>query len=455
MKHEDDYGNALTGLSTSKDKSFFSIWTEAPKLSDELVSSVYEQDAIAARIVDRLVDDATREGFTIKGEDESFDFASIQSELEDLDAINAVADAWRWARLYGGALLVPVVNDGGKMDKPLNLDTARKLSSLQVLESPYVTPSAFNPGMGARAFRRPDFYDVTLPFSANKDRRIHRSRTIRFDGVRVAPTRMIQNSGWGPSILQRVWREVDQLGSVMAYARSIMHDLSVQTLKIDGFREKLAGSAQDKAEVRQMLESIRMAIDNLHVLALDSLDDYVEVSRTVGGLEALLEKFVDALVRATDMPRTILLGEQPSGLNANGDSEIRSWFDFVASQQRLILTPVITRVLEIIFATRRNRGEAVPEEWTVEFSPLWQPTQMERAETSLKSAQANSLYFTMGVKSSDEIRAELISSGELSPLESEREPTAPPEPEEGVPDVPDVPDDQEELEGLEGGELED
>lgn len=438
----DSYANALTGLAGPVDKSAYGFFLERPYLQTEVLSAMYEQDAIAARVVDRLVDDATREGFMLTGENTAFDFASVQSELEDLDALAAVGDAWRWARLYGGALLVMVVNDGRRMDEPLSLANATKLSSLQVIEQQYVVPGGFNPGMGARAFRSPEYYEITLPFgSSEKLRRIHRSRVVRFDGMRVAPTRMIEKNGWGPSVLDRVHTELEQLGQVMGYARAVMHDISLQVYKLSGLREQLCGSEQSQQEMRAVMETIRMSVDNLHVLALDSEDDFVEINRSVAGLNDLIERFIDGLVRATDMPRTILLGEQPSGLNANGDSEIRAWFDFVHSQQRLVLMPVITKVLDVLFAVRRNRGEDVPTEWTVKFNPLWQPTAEEQAKTQLAQAQADQILIMNGVTSPDEVRARMVSEGKLSTLEApdeegeleEFEPVEEPVPADDVP----------------------
>ena len=443
IPHADAFANALTALATAKDKSSYGLFIERPDLDLDTLNGIYEQDAIAARVVDRLVDDGTREGFTVTGEDEAFDFASIQSQLEDLDAVNAVADAWRWSRLYGGALLVMVVNDGRKMHQPLNLKTATKLASLQVLESPFVSPSGFNPGLGARAFRRPELYDITVPFGSDKNdaRQIHRSRVIRFDGVRVAPTRMIQNNGWGPSVLDRVYTEISSLGEVMGYARAIMHDISIQVYKLQGMREQLCGDARSQAEIRAVMETIRMSVDNLHVLALDAEDDFIEVNRNVSGLKDLIEKFIDALVRATNMPRTVLLGESPSGLNASGDNEIRSWFDFVASQQRLTLTPVVTRLLEVIFAIRSNKGEQVPDEFSVEYNPLWQPTQQERADTYLKMSQGDQIYMLNSVQSPDEVRARLISEGFLAPLDAPDDVGLLEDPEEEEPESGNDPDD--------------
>jgi phage-related protein (TIGR01555 family) len=170
--------------------------------------------------------------------------------------------------------------------------------------------------------------------------------------------------------------------------------------------------------MRAVMETIRMSVDNLHVLALDTADDFVEVNRSVAGLKELIDKFVDALVRATPYTRGVLLGESPGGLNANGESETRTYLDWVASQQKVQLTPVLNELLTVLFAVRGNRGEIVPDEWTVNFHPLWQPTAQESADTFLKKAQASQILALNDVISSDEWREALISEGLIIPGDS-------------------------------------
>lgn len=408
----DAYSNAITGIGTDRDKSSGGGFLRRPELGPTILNAVYEQDAIAARIVDRLPDDATREDFLLTGTDENVDFEQTKSMLDDVNGVQKVSDAWRWSRLYGGSILFMNVNDGLKMDEPLDLKKASKLSSLQVIESPFILPSGFNPGLGARAFRNPEFYDVIVPFGRGANvRKIHRSRVIRFDGVRVPPTRMIQKNGWGPSVLDRVFTEVSQLGEVMGYSRNIVHDISLMVLKLEGLRDMLTGTDKEQQEARAILESLKYNADNLHLLALDAKDDYVEVARTVTGLKDLIEKFVDALVRATDMPRTVILGEQPSGLDATADAEIRAWYDFVAAQQKQVLTPALNRLLEVLFAIQANSDQKVPDEWVVDYAPLWQPSMKEQAETYERFSKGDSLYLLEGVLSVEQVQAALIQRG--------------------------------------------
>jgi len=412
----DSYANAVTQLGTLGDKSSYGGFVRRRRLEFEELSDMYEQDALAARIVDRLPDDATREGFDIVGADETFDYASLESELDDLDALNTLGDAWRWARLYGGSVVVMNVHDGLPLDERLNLKAARKLSSLHVIECPYLIPEEYDPGLGSRGFRNPKFYNVSVPFGSGAARRVHRSRVLRFDGTRASPSRVIENNGWAPGIVQRVAEQLSQLGEVMGYSRNIMHELSVVVLNINGLRQQLAGSSQDKAQMQRVFEMLKWTMDNLHMAVVDSNDSFSERTRTVAGLEALINKFVDALVRATDMPRTVLLGEQPSGLNASADSEIRSWYDSVSSQQRRTLMPPLNKLLTILFRIRRNQGEAVPDEWSINFRPLWAPTEAEQATTLLNRAQAEQIYLLNNVLSTEEVRQRLLADSMFEPV---------------------------------------
>ncbi|MEE9546265.1 MAG: DUF1073 domain-containing protein, partial [Hyphomicrobium sp.] len=413
----DDYANAVTGLGGPPDKSQGTFFQAQPRLQAQELHLWYEQDALAARLIDRLPDDATREGFTLTGEDESFNWNSVMSELEDLDALNAVADGCRWARLVGGALIVLAVNDGRKFEEPLDLANARGIAGIQVVESTFVQPDEYDRGLGSRAFQLPKHYVISMS-EGGKSRRIHRSRVIRIDGMKISAAQRINRGGWGPSILQRVATQLRQLGEVMGYSRSIAHNISVPVMKFKGLRTALCGDTKTMSQTERMFEAIRFTMDNLHILALDREDEVGEAKRDVSGLEKLIEKFVDGLVRSTDMPRTILLGEQPGGLGSSSDSEIRAWYDHVHAKQRQVLTPIINRILEILLAIRSNRQEVVPYQWTVEWGQLWQPTAEEIGRTRLSTAQADQIYYSIGAMSVSEIRTRLEADGEIGDAEA-------------------------------------
>ncbi len=436
VSRADGFANFLTKLGTSGDKSSYTGFLRGRRLMCEELEAVYEEDPLAKRIVDRLVDDGTREGFFLTGTDEAVDFSELLSDFENLDALKKVATAWRWARLYGGSILLVNVNDGLPMNEPMDLDSATKILSMHPIACPHIHVPVFDPALGSAAFMEPEFYEATVPVGVEAEgegsesrgiqagstsrgaKRIHKSRVVRFDGNLVPPSRLIKNGGWGPSVIDGAWSALKKLGTVMGYAENVMHEISVMKMAIKGFRDMACGTDKDQTDLRTMMETIKWANDTLHMMVTDAEDEYGEVSRSVAGLDALIERFVDGVVRATDMPRTVLLGEQPGGLNANGDSEIRAWFDFVSAQQGLQLQSPLNQLLHIYFATLANSDAKVPDEWTINFNPLWQPTRKESAETLKTMAESASILIELGVVSADEVREQLISAGLIEALEA-------------------------------------
>jgi phage-related protein (TIGR01555 family) len=402
----DGYANLVTGVSTEWDKPGQSYYSPERTLSVTELGLQYETDSLASRVVDRLVDDATRCTWRVRSKADGYDWASVQSELEDRGALRHCGDAWRWARLYGGALAVLAVNDGQPYGMPLDLARARDFTGISVIDSTCVIPDGFNPGLGSTAFSQPKSYTITVPYSAGGPRQVHPSRVIRFDGIRVPSSRMIANGGWGPSLLQRVHKDLRRLGTALGYAEALLQEISVMVLRIPGLREMLC-SAGGESDVKQMLSNLRWSIDALHILAIEGGsqgDDFHEVQRSVNGVSTLIDRFVDAVVRATGMPRVILLGEQPGGLNADAKGETRAWYDYVESQQKQVLAPALNRLIEVALAIRARRGESVPSEWTIEFESLVTESRETAAATLATWADAHAVLIDKGIETPAEAR---------------------------------------------------
>ena len=423
----DDYANFLSGLAGPPDKSSYTFFERQPMLQRAEIEALYEQDAIAARIVDRVVDDSFRTRWNITGTDIPVENAELESVLEDLKVNQCLAQAWREAREYGGALVILSVADGKSMDQPLDLSEARYISALNVVPSPLLLPDGWG-NNSIFPFSNPEYYNFLLdvpPVSGagpreRKVHRIHKTRVIRFDSFQLSPYRMINYNGWAPSVLQRVYRELTQLGEAVGYGRAILHDISVEVMKFEGLREQLCGGPNAREGITQMVEQMRMMKDNLHILALDANDDIEERRRTVTGISELLEQFISALVRATDMPRTVLLGEQPGGQNASADSEIRSWYDHVDAVRKKTVNPAINRILEIYYSCQRNLGLDAPDKWVIEWEPLWAPSQEELLAMAKTESETLVSYMTSGVLTREEIRAKLLSQGYFDAIEVEK-----------------------------------
>jgi hypothetical protein len=244
---------------------------------------------------------------------------------------------------------------------------------------------------------------------------IHPSRVIRFDGCRVPAAMLVNNGGWAPSVLQRCKKQLEAYGSVYGYAQNILHDISVMLVKLEGFNAMLLGDS-GTSNAREILRQLRWGIDNLNLFVIDKGSDYQEIKRSVEGLEKLILAFERDLVGASGMSRLILTGEQASGLGASSSDEIRSWYADVAVQQKWIVTPALNRLLEVIFAIRRNAGEQVPTEWTIRYEALWTPEPKARAEIAEIWVRTINEAQTGGLMDGDEGYALLVRNGVLEDL---------------------------------------
>jgi phage-related protein (TIGR01555 family) len=414
---DDSYMNFATGLGMpGTDKTLNTFYLRERLLQPTELQNMYTSNAYATRIVDRLVDDATRVDWYLTGTDKKFDWTSVKSQVDDLGGLSAIGDAWRWSRLFGGGLAVMPIDDGQHFSKPLDLNAAVRVRPLTTLDSTTTMVLGYMASLGSVAWSEPTGYQVIAPVKGMSGfATIHPSRVIRFDGCRVPAAMLVNNGGWAPSVLQRCKKQLEAYGSVYGYAQNILHDISVMLVKLEGFNAMLLGDS-GTSNAREILRQLRWGIDNLNLFVIDKGSDYQEIKRSVEGLEKLILAFERDLVGASGMSRLILTGEQASGLGASSSDEIRSWYADVAVQQKWIVTPALNRLLEVIFAIRRNAGEQVPTEWTIRFEALWTPEPKARAEIAEIWVRTINEAQTGGLMDGDEGYALLVRNGVLEDL---------------------------------------
>src|SRR4029079_1846551 len=100
------------------------------------LSTSYATGGLYAAIVDRPADTAVKAGVCIEGDIDS----GIQNELDRLHVMAHLADGFRWARLTGAAVLLLIVEDGGRLSEPLNIAALRHIEEIKVFDATEITP---------------------------------------------------------------------------------------------------------------------------------------------------------------------------------------------------------------------------------------------------------------------------------------------------------------------------
>lgn len=416
----DGYINTVVGHGDRRRDPYESYRFQGYQMSDSACDSMFTYNAIAQKIIKSPADEAVRTGFTLKNGDAVIpETSALLSALETLRWQEMFSTAVCWDRLYGGALMVLILDDGSTdLTLPVNENSIRGIESIAVYDKRSVAfRSTYQDGPKTG---EPEVYTVMNSYGGSFD--IHESRCLRFTGGLISDWKRRQRDGWGGKVLEQMREEMGNYKNSMSRALQILSRMSQGILKLDGLSSLLQSDAGEMV-VRRRLQTIDMARDLLNTIAIDSEDEYDVKNLSLAGIKDLVEEFEVSLSAASGIPMTVLFGRSPAGLNSTGKSDLENYYNMVERIRQRTIRPHLQHLIDIM-----DRGGQVklPQQYTLVFDPLWNPTEKEMAETrqlkadalSKMSAGCSALY-QMGAIDPGEVRAQLAASGEWKLKEPE------------------------------------
>lgn len=370
--------NLVANLGTERDKASGSVYAPV-MLTDQDLSNAYRGAWLPRKIVDIPPLDATRRWRGWQATKDQIE--KIEAEEKRLDLRRKVKQALTRARLFGGSAIF--IGTGERdTSGPLNPERIGKggIKYLTVLSKRKLAAGDIEQDPQSELFEKPKWY--TLSGSQLK---IHPSRLIIFIGAELPDPEadMVADYGWGDSVLQAVFDAIKQSDGTNANVASLVYEAKVDVIKIPDFMQQL----QDPAFEKQVLERIRLAAMAKGIngtLLLDAAEDYDSKQASFGGLPDVIDRFLQAVSGAADIPATRLIGQAPSGLSATGESDLRNYYDRIQAMQELDITPALSVADEcLIRSALGGRDKKIHYVW----NPLWQPTATQQSENSKRAAE--------------------------------------------------------------------
>jgi hypothetical protein len=252
--------------------------------------------------------------------------------------------------------------------------------------------------------------------------RIHETRLVIFQGLEVVKGQVVAHVGWGDSIFNRIYKVMRDFIMAHEAAATLLGDFSQAIYKIKGLAELIARNQDEAVVARARL--VDMMRSTIRAILIDSEEDFERKSTDVSGLPDVLDRLALLVAAACDMPVTVLMGQQPAGLNATGESDIRNWYDHLAGEQEDKIRDGLEKITRCIFkAGDGPTGGEEPESWSVKFLPLWTMTDAEQADLRSKVATADAAYVTAGVLLPEEVAESRFGGDEWS-METQLDDTA-------------------------------
>lgn len=346
-----------------------------------LLEWIHRGSWIGGVAVDVVAQDMTREGVDFLGDLDPADAEKIDELATGLQLWPNLSDCVAWSRLYGGSLLVPLL-DGQAMDKPLRVETVAKdqLKGFLVLDRWQVIPSLenlvteFGPDYG-----KPMFYTVTGDAPGLRGKRIHHSRCLRLEGVHLPYWQAVIENLWGISVYERLYDRMTAFDSATTGAAQLVYRAWLRNLKVKRLREIAAGNTKAMEGLVKYVGMMRRFQSIEGITLIDGEDDYGETGAAASftGLAEALVQFGQQLSGALQIPLVRLFGQSPAGLNSTGESDLRMYYDGIHQQQERWMRVPLTRIYRCLAA---SAGVKLPDGFKLEFKPLWQLTDKEESE---------------------------------------------------------------------------
>jgi len=423
----DGYVNVMNRYGTEKDTTEHYKFEQEPAIPDEYLSSYYEGNGLFAKIIDAPSEEAIKHGFTLGLSDQKIeDFYT--SALDELDWEETAMTALKWARLFGGSIVVMLVNDGRGLEEPLDWKNVKSIDDLRVYDRSVIvedtsTMFSYNPDdpFRTRASRlgMPEYYDI---YSKYGNFRVHDSRCLVFqNGILPENTSNSAYQLWGIPEYIRINRAIRDAEVAHGSAVKLL-DRSVQSVyKMANLAAELATQDGEQRVLRR-LQAIDMARGLLNSITIDADgEDYDFKTFNFAGVSDVIDSTCNLLSALTNIPQTILFGRSPAGMNSTGKSDLENWYNYVERIQRRMVRKNLRYLLSVIFQAGVACGEIdeVPA-LNVKFNSLWSLSESEEAE--LEQTKANiqqirastaQIYMETQVIDPSEVRKKLAASEEF------------------------------------------
>lgn len=361
---EDGYVNLLNKYGTKQDNSEAYKFEREPVIPDMQLTGLYEGNGLFSKIIDTPAEEALKHGFDLNLKSDELN-AFVEDALDDLEWEEKAATAIKWARLYGGALIVMLIDDGRGLEEPVDWEHIRSIDELRVYERSIVQPdyaSLYQQDYGGKSvgnrvskFGQPEYYYVSSIYGSFK---VHESRCLVFrNGVLPEQTSNATYLFWGMPEYVRIRRALRE--TVTAHTDSVkLLERSVQAIYSMKGLASLLTTDDGENQVLKRLQLVDTSRGLLNSIAIDSEGEQYDFKTfQFSGVKDVIDATCNMLSALTNIPQTILFGRSPAGMNATGDSDFESYYNFVEKIQRLMLKRNLRTLLDVVFRAGIASGD--------------------------------------------------------------------------------------------------
>lgn len=373
-----------------------------------LFTSLYRSSWIVRKIVDVFPSDMVKNWIKFNSSLDPEKISKINSVIRKTKTKEKIKEGLRWARLYGGAAGLILIDGDEDLSEPLDYDTIMldDYKGLLIFDrwNGIYPDIELEDDISDEEYGYPKYYSISLSeansnlmLSYNKQDlvKVHHSRIVRFNGRDLPLWERQAEMFWGESEIEIVFEELKKRDNTSANIASLIFLANIRVLKMNDLGQLLGASTQKAQEnLYKVLQAQNQLMSNMGIYVMDKDDDFGSEQYSFGGLNDIYESFMLDIAGACEMPVTKLFGREPTGFNSTGESDLIQYYDTLEEKQETYLQPIIDKLLPIIFMSTLG---AIPEDLDWEFNPCMNVNSKDIADLAQSMASPIFEAFNAGL----------------------------------------------------------
>lgn len=349
---------------------------------------LYRNNWIAKAIIDKPANEMLKNGFELQSQSDPDRLEDIQQVWRRTKTKEKFLQCVKWARLYGGCLLIPLIENQPDMSEPLDFDTIMPDSykgCFLVDRWSGVSPSVeYIDDIEDPDFGKPKYYTVSSD-SIKTSIKIHHSRVIKMIGRPLPYWEETAEDYWGASELEHTFEELKKRDNTSSNISFLIFLANIRVFKMANLGQMLSIGDQEAAQrVYNTMVTMNRLMSNTGTMVMDNEDSLEQHSFSgFEGLNNIYESFMLDISGAAEIPVDKLFGRSPAGFN-NGAETLQNYYDSIQEKQESDIKPALEKLIKII--TMSTLGK-IPDDLEVIFNPVRRPADMEKADLAYKMWQ--------------------------------------------------------------------
>lgn len=348
---------------------------------------LFRNNWIAKTIIEKPANEMLKNGFEIQSQIEPDKIDKIMNTWTRTKSKDKFLKCLKWARLYGGCIMVPLIEGQDDLSKPLNYDSIMPDSykgAFLIDRWSGVSPSvSLVDDINDVDWGQPEYYLIS-DNTTGKTYNIHHSRIIKMIGRELPYWEEIAENYWGASELEHIYTELKKRDDTSANISFLIFLANIRVFKMDGLSQMLTiGDQQAAQRVFNTMKTMNMLMCNTGTLAMDKDDSMEEHGYSFTGINDVYESFMLDISGAAEIPIDKLFGRSPTGFNSGAET-LQNYYDTIQEKQETYVRGPLEKLIKII--TMSSLGE-IPDDMEIVFNPVRRPAELEKADLAQRQAQ--------------------------------------------------------------------